>query len=256
MYDTVYVDLDDDYDFTNNKTAVLGDEYVYMDLDGDGFADLSGGLIYWIADGVNPLPTADWMWGIGADMAGPGDMVAFAINDYTEGGGNHGTYCASGVAAQGVIDGGAPAFKPAGDGTPGTGMVQGGGKDVKLTQNGNFYVAPSGGIDGLIFAAVGYDGYPGSDDDIQIVSDSWGNSGTVNDGWDYRSRLFDLIQRYLNPELLEMNSSGNGGSGYGTEQLAGRQPERQHRRLHAVRLGRDDLRQHHHHGPDPVQRPR
>ena len=57
VYDTVYVDLDADYDFTNDKKAVKGDEYVYSDLNGDTVADLSGGIIYWISDGVNSLPS-------------------------------------------------------------------------------------------------------------------------------------------------------------------------------------------------------
>ncbi len=220
VYDTVYVDLDDDYDFTNDKKAVQGDEYVYLDLDGDGYADLSGGIIYWISDGVHSLPASDWNWGIGPDVAGPGDLVAFSIDDYAESG-DHGTLCASGVAAQGVIDGGAPAFKPAGDGTPGTGMVVGGGKDVKLTSNGDMYTYSTADSDGLIFAALGYDGLPGTEDDIQIVSNSFGSSGIVNDGWDYTSRLYDLIERFLNPYLTEANSTGNGGAGYGTSNSPG-----------------------------------
>jgi len=217
VYDTVYVDLDGDFDFTAEKKAVKGDEYVYADLNGDSYADLSGGIIYWISDGINPLPASDWMWDIGADVAGPGDLVAFSINDwYESAGGDHGTLCASGVAAQGVIDGGAPEYKPAGDGTPGTGMVRGGGKDVRLTSNGDGYTTASAFTDGFIFAALGYDGRAGTEDDIQIISNSWGSSGIVNDGWDYESRLYDLIGRVLNPHLVEGNSSGNYGSGYGT----------------------------------------
>ena len=217
VYDTVYVDLDGDYDFTAEKRAVKGDEYVYSDLNEDGYADLSGGIIYWISDGANPLPASDWMWGIASDVAGPGDLVAFSINDWHESaGGDHGTLCASGVAAQGVIDGGSPAHKPAGDGTPGTGMVQGGGKEVRLTSNGDGYTTASAFTDGFIFAALGYDGEAGTGDDIQIISNSWGSSGVVNDGWDYESRLYDLIERVLNPHLVEGNSSGNYGSGYGT----------------------------------------
>ncbi len=217
VYDTVYVDLDADYNFTNDKKAVKGDEYVYSDLNGDGVADLSGGIIYWISDGVNSLPASDWMWGIGPDAAGPGDLVAFSINDWYEGsGGNHGTLCASGVAAQGVIDGDSPPYKPAGDGTPGTGMVQGGGKNVKLTSNGDGYTTAAAFTDGFLFAAMGYDGYPGTEDDIQIISNSWGSGSIVNDGWDYESRLYDLIERYLNPYLVEGNSSGNYGSAYGS----------------------------------------
>lgn len=220
VYDTVYVDLNNNYDFTDDKKALKGNEYIYADVNGDGYADRSGGIIYWISDGENPLPASDWMWGMEADVAGPGELVAFSINDVAESG-DHGTLCASGVAAQGVVDGGAPAFKPAGDGTPGTGMVVGGGKNVKLTSNGDMYTTAAAPTDALLFAASGYDGIPGTADDIQIISNSWGNSGVVNDGWDYQSRTFDLIQRYLNPYLLEVNSSGNGGPGYGTNNSPG-----------------------------------
>ena len=217
VYDTVYVDLSGDYDFTNDKPAVKGDEYVYLDVTADGIADVSGGIVYWISDGENSLPASDWMYGIESDVAGPGDLVAFSINDWWESaGGNHGTLCASGVAAQGVIDGDASPLKPAGDGTPGTGTVQGGGKDVKLTSNGDAYTTASAFTDGFLFAALGYDGDAGTEDDIQIISNSWGSSSIVNDGWDYESRLYDLIERYLNPYLTEGNSSGNYGSGYGT----------------------------------------
>ena len=174
VYDTVYADIDGDYTFTNEKAARKGDEIIYQDLNGDGYADLSGGMIYWISDGVNPLPVSDTLWGMGADVAGPGDLVAFEIMDSTEGGGNHGQYCASTVAAQGVINGNAPAWKPAGSGTPGTGMVQGGGKQVGLVGAGNFYVAPDGGIEGMLFAALGYDGMPGTADDVQVINNSWG----------------------------------------------------------------------------------
>lgn len=220
VYDTVYVDLDGDYDFTNNKPAVKGDEYVYMDLDGDGYADLSGGIIYWIADGANPLPASDWRYGIGADVAGPGDLVAFSIDDYVESG-SHGTECASGVAGQGVIDGGAPDYKPAGDGTPFTGISVGGGRDAKLSSNGDGYTTASALNEGVLFSALGYDGRPQTADDMQIVSDSWGSSATVNDGWDYDSRLFDFILRFVNPYLVEGNSTGNGGAGYGTTNSPG-----------------------------------
>jgi len=63
------------------------------------------------------------------------------------------SWSASNIVAQGVIDGGAPSYKPAGDGTPGTGLVLGAGKDVGLTSNGNFY-ASFFVEDGFIFSAL------------------------------------------------------------------------------------------------------
>ncbi len=222
VYDTVYVDLDNDYDFTDEKPARKGDETACKDLDGDGYADVSGGLVYFIADGVNPIPAADWMWGLGVagndapDFGEPGngDLVAFIIQDFTEAGGDHGQLVASAIAAQGVIDGNAPDWKPAGDGTPGTGMVVGGGKDVKLVANGNFYVSPFD-EDGFLFSIYGYDGVAGTDDDIQIINNSWGSPAGDNDGWQDRDRLLDAIQR-KNPSLSIIFSTGNYAPGYGT----------------------------------------
>ena len=50
VYDTVYVDVDNDKNFTNDKpVTVTGDPLSGMDIDGDGLYDLSGGLLYFIA---------------------------------------------------------------------------------------------------------------------------------------------------------------------------------------------------------------
>jgi len=48
VYNTVYVDLDNDRDFSDEKACTKGDETSYRDMDGDGFADVSGGMIYFI----------------------------------------------------------------------------------------------------------------------------------------------------------------------------------------------------------------
>ncbi len=94
-------------------------------------------------------------------------------------------------------------------------MVNGGGKNVGLVAAGNFYVSVDEN-EGHLFAALGYDGFPDTEDDVQIISNSWGNSGTHNDGWDYHSRSVDTILRWVNPTLSDMNSTGNGAAGYGT----------------------------------------
>ncbi len=49
VYDTVYVDLDYDQDFTDEKACVMGDEISWRDMDGNGLADRSGGMIYYIS---------------------------------------------------------------------------------------------------------------------------------------------------------------------------------------------------------------
>ena len=52
VYDTIYVDLDDDYDFSDEKPVTKESPVSYRDLDGDGYTDLSGGLVYYISDGT------------------------------------------------------------------------------------------------------------------------------------------------------------------------------------------------------------
>lgn len=232
VYDTVYVDLNANFDFTDDKSVTKDDPISWADTydartdaaGSDGYPDISGGLVYFIADGVNPIPAADWMWGLGRagngvhDWGEPenGSLVAFVVQDYTEAAGDHGQLVASNIAGQGVINGGAPAYKPPYAG-PGTGMVLGGGKDVKLVSNGNFYVSPFF-EDGFLFSALGYDGTPGTDDDVQIINNSWGCSSTDNDGWDTAcaSRLFDVILRALGPTMSAVIATGNGAPGYGT----------------------------------------
>ena len=49
LYDTAYVDLDFDFDFTNDKPVTRASPLAVADLDGDGVDDISGGLLYFIA---------------------------------------------------------------------------------------------------------------------------------------------------------------------------------------------------------------
>lgn len=215
VYDTVYVDLNNNYDFSDDKAARKGDEIAFWDIEPDGYADVSGGMIYFIADGLHTTPACDWLWGFLCPVFGAGDLVAFAINDPTEPAGDHGQLTASNVVGQGVVDhpavsGAYPTWKPGG-----VGLVQGAGKDVGLVSNGNAYITPFI-EDAFLFAALGYDGVPGTDDDVQIVTNSWGFSSVDNDYWDFTSRQIDLIQRALNPTMSVLFSTGNGAAGYGT----------------------------------------
>ena len=211
VYDTVYVDLDDDYDFTNEKPATRDDPISWMDFDLDGYADLSGGMIYFIADGLNHPPGFDWLYGVPFAPPGPGDMVAFMLNDPLLAGGDHGQLCASAVVGQGLIDGDAPPWKPAGVG----GMVQGGGLNTKVVAMGNYY---QGGNETDFYAmvALGYDGIPDSGDEPLIASMSYGYSGTDNDVWDETSRFLTYVNVFYAPHTSFMGSTGNGAPGYGT----------------------------------------
>ena len=58
VYDTVYVDLDDDYQFADEKPVTKDSPASYRDMNGDGYNDLSGGLLYFISDGETVLRAA------------------------------------------------------------------------------------------------------------------------------------------------------------------------------------------------------
>ena len=223
VYDTVYVDLDNDYDFRDEKPVTKASPISYRDMDGDGYADISGGMVYFIADGVNPIPVADWLWGLGEagngvqDFGEPdnGSLVAFhgALDGFTW---DHGTLCASNVVGQGVINGGAPDYKPPYAG-PGTGMVLGAAPKAEMVAISNIYYDFFNSIlDAYTFSVYGYDGVPLSGDEMQVTSNSYGNSDIDNDGWDYNSRYVARRQRRYSPTTTFVFSTGNGAPGYGT----------------------------------------
>jgi hypothetical protein len=220
VYDTVYVDLNYDFDFTNDNPARLTRDMSYqetacLDYDYDGLNDVSGGLVWFISDGVTPVPTLDWYWGIPGSFFGNGDLVAFHVQDFYEGGGTHGQGVTSVAVGQGVVVGSLN-WGPGGSPINGyQGLVVGPGKDVMTTQNGNQYMTPYL-EDAYVYAGLGYDGVPGTGDDVQIVSNSFGYSGTDNDGWDYDSHLVDIVNRIYAPHTALLFSTGNGAAGYGT----------------------------------------
>ena len=207
VYDTVYVDLDNDKNFTDEKACVRGDEISWHDLNSDGYADLSGGMVYFIADGTNPIPYSNMLahyWELPLIIPENGDLVAFMGSlDFLQG---HGTLCASAVAAQGRT--GESSWN-AGDG-----FVQGMAPDTTIIAVGNIYDAFI--LDIYYFAVEGYDGIPGTGDEAQVVSCSFGYSDIIHDGWDFESRLIDTITTSYNPEATFTMSTGNGGFGYGT----------------------------------------
>ena len=226
VYDTVYVDLDADYDFTDEKPATQADPISWKDNwdsaagrpGSDGYADLSGGMIYYISDGTNYVPGFDWLWlpflSSPPPVPGPGDMVAFMINDALRSGGDHGTLVASAIAGQGVINGGAPPWKP--PATEVGGIDQGGGRDAKIIAIGDFYRSGSPDTDSYYFTTLGYDGEPGTGDEADIVNMSYGSSGVDNDGWDFESRFQAWLNETAAPTLSWVASTGNGAPGYGT----------------------------------------
>lgn len=215
VYDTVYVDVDNDKDFTNDKPCFNGDEISFWDADEDGYADISGGMVYFIADGFNHIPGFDWLWSASTGyIPGAGDLVCFMLNDVTEAGGDHGTLCASNVAGQGIVNGDAPPWKPPYAG-PGDGLIQAAGKDARIIAVGNYY---QGGFTSDFYSFVGF-GIDGSantrDDQANIITQSYGSGSTDNDGWDGSSRLIDEVTLYSS-RLTWLESSGNGAPGMGT----------------------------------------
>ena len=213
VYDAVYADLDDDGAF---ETRMSRDEPVgVLDLTGDGVPDVSAGLLYWIADGQHPPPGAA-VYGPGVPTPITGTLLAFMINDPSQAGGAHGTWCASSAVGD---DGGA--FEPSSaiasfyTDTYGS-LVQGPAPGAKVIAMGNVYAG--GSLDAwYLFTALGYDGVPGSGDEPQIVTLSYGSTTIDNDGWDWESRYLTYLNRvYGDRSPLFVHSAGNGGYGYGT----------------------------------------
>jgi TolA-binding protein len=214
VYDTIYVDLNDDDNFLNDKPVDIFSPISYADYRdastggydesswdwGDGMPDVSGGLIYFIANGVNPIPYSDVVadrYGLINTIPGNGNLTAFMIGDAYAAGGDHGTMCSSAVVAQNV-----------------TGRVQGFAPDARIVAVGDIYF---GGFwtDIYPFAAEGYDGVPGTGDEAMVSSSSYGTSNVDNDGWDYESRFIDLLTSYYDGTTY-VASTGNGGYGFGT----------------------------------------
>ncbi|HUS16870.1 MAG TPA: S8 family serine peptidase, partial [Chloroflexia bacterium] len=211
VYDTVYVDLLDTHDLRGAQALRKGHEVDGVDRNGDGYNDLSTGMLYYIADGRHSVPASDWMYGLGAPENGA--LVAMMGSyDYNE---HHGTACASSIVAQGRIDGEAgglrPPYKPAGIG----GMVQGMAPAAKLVAVGNVYRGGMAIYDAYTLLTYGLDGRPNTGDEPQIASLSYGFSGGVDNGWDFQSRYVTLLQQD-NPSLSYVVATGNGGPGYGS----------------------------------------
>jgi len=216
VYDTVYVDLDADFDFTDEKPATYQDPLVYKDVydhendtydfdhwdHGDGYPDLSGGIVAFIADGETPLPYSErvsQLLGMENRIPGNGNLVFF-FGELGLYGTGHGTMCASSVAGQGKTAGYkigmAPKAKLIGI------RLFGPSEDIYLS---------------WLFAVEGFDGVPGTGDEPDITSNSYGYSAIHWDGWDEHDKYLDfLLYDYAQDEVLFFIAAGNGGPGYGT----------------------------------------
>ena len=242
-FDRVLADLDGDRSFAGEKAAWINTDWatfdaeaelLIRDIDMDGVQDLSGGMLYFIADGVREIPYASRQidalnlalqshrnnntFDIWADfdvdptanlVPDEGDLVLL-FGDFDPPGslGSHGTRVTSAIVGQGITGGGSsgPVLK---------GMAPG----AKIMGAGNNF----GGVDpfvqmslytGLIFATEGYDGMPGTGDEAHIASNSWGGSDWT--GWSWGSRFADYVSTVLAAEeTLFVFAAGNAGPGYG-----------------------------------------
>ena len=204
VYDTVYIDIDRDGDFGDESPVNKGNPTYGLDTNSDGLWDQSAGLLWWISDGVNGVPYGDIYAarnGYQNRIAGAGDLILLMLNDASEAGGNHGTLCASAVAAQGVVSNGAV-----------LGMAPG----ADIIAVSNLYAGGSW-LDSFRFISEGYDGNATtSHDQGQIGSFSFGNSAAHDDGADHWSLYLDWLTRVHSPETTYFVAVGNGGHGYGT----------------------------------------
>jgi len=214
VYDSVYLDLDLDGVFETrlDKSAPTA----ALDLTGDGVPDISGGLLTWIADGVNPPPGAQAVYGAGAPAPAAGQLVAFMLDDLFLSGGGHGSMVAGTAVGD---DGGvfAPGARVASFYTSTYGsLVQGPAPGAEIIAVGNIYAG--GSIEAAyLFTIVGLDGVPGTGDEPHIVNMSYGDGAVENTGWDWESRFLTQLNLEYGPQSpLFVHSSGNGGSGYGT----------------------------------------
>jgi len=188
IYGTVYVDLNNNQDFRDDKPCRKGDEISYWDRDNDSYPDESGGIIYFISDGKTHLPFSRMLYGDNAKIPKSGELVAFQFDD-----GSHGTMCASTIAAQGK-------------------NIKGIAPDAKLIPVRTF-----GENDMLLclLASLGYDGIPNTGDEADIIS----RSGTLtyfNKGADETSAFLEYLTTNVSPSTTIVYGNGNDGSGYGT----------------------------------------
>ncbi|MCU0852201.1 MAG: S8 family serine peptidase [Thermoplasmata archaeon] len=214
VYDTVYVDIDDDWSFNDEKACTQGDEISYYDFwdadlgtenwddwdGGDGYADLSGGMIYWISDGVYDLPGSDWLYGGWPTGMSPrpesGMAVAFVGEFYL--GESHGTMTSSAALAYPNTMGG---------------MLAG------MAPNAKLIAIPFTGdtVASWLFAALGDDASSDGIDDAKVVSNSYGWSDTaIDSGYQDFDMYVGYISMFYSSETLWCWSTGNGGPGYGT----------------------------------------
>ncbi|WP_297535597.1 S8 family serine peptidase [Thermococcus sp.] len=246
-YDKVYVDLTTDWgnlvDFNEDSGHTKANPVVAWDLfkttfvpgkgavdvpGKDGYADISGGLIYFIADGKTPIPYSTVVaqrWGLPLRIPGNGGLVAFMIGSVFAGGLEHGTLCAAAIAAQGRTVG-PEGLAELTNTTPNFFYpVVGDAINARIIAEGDLYTMMSNWLDLMYFATEGYDGVPGTGDEAQITSNSYGMDlmYVYDRGFNFEDRFLKLLS-LERPFTVHFFAAGNEGPGYGTDSSNGASP--------------------------------
>ncbi|MFQ5909780.1 MAG: S8 family serine peptidase, partial [Thermoplasmata archaeon] len=191
---------------------------------GDGIADVSGGIVYFIAQNywnpVNqsliyiPIPYSDVYVkrnGLEEQQVIPenGTLVAFmgALDlDFS-----HGTRIASSIVGKGI----STYFDDSRMDEPSEPQVIGFAPGSEILPIANIYFGSY--VEGWLFAIEGYDGEPNTGDEANIVTNSFGFAGTYEAGLDFWSRFLDwLVNKEAEGKVTFTVSAGNAGHGYGT----------------------------------------
>ena len=182
---------------------------------GDGIADVSGGMVYFIARNNTPIPYSGRFLqhtaepGLAQVLPANGTLVAFM--GALDAAASHGTLMASSIVGRGV----SRYYDAANMQASSDPQVYGIAPNAKLIAVADIYATSI--FDGWWFAVEGYDGVPGTGDEAQVVANSFGFSATFEDGWDFYSRFADWVStQYSQGRTMFTVSAGNDGNGYGT----------------------------------------
>jgi uncharacterized repeat protein (TIGR01451 family) len=219
----------------------------------DGIEDVSGGMVYFIADGERAIPGMDYLYPSYEPIPNNGQWVAFMLDTFWSGAPS-GTAAASAAVSAGKISGYVGAmtefsqykaldpqmnFADISDALPwlkgkGVGTVQGPAPEAGVIAIGPLFsydqidgdfpdnvdndCSPDMAIyDALTFLAYGVDGQPNSGDEFVDVVDMSFTFGTeYNDGWDWRSRMVSYYNQNFLPDTTFVVAAGDEGYGYGT----------------------------------------
>ena len=209
VYDTIYVDLNDDHSFADEKPTTKRSPRSWRDLDGDGYVDLSGGMAYYISDGTaaSGTPVPGGLEAFDEEVKGePGEIVAWT-GDFDPGIEGHGTLCASQIVGQGVANGGLPTFSDIPGGRFPAAVI-GGAPAATMVPFGDIYF-------GFRFSTA-FSYLLANLNGVDVTSNSYGDDTLDNDGLDDFSQEADIWHTAFGGGTTSVYSTGNGAPGYGT----------------------------------------